>query len=73
MNMSRVGKEPVAIPPKVEVKQIGDKIEVKGPLGVLHTPIYSGIELKVEDNLAKFSRVKEEKETSKIIINLFFF
>jgi rubrerythrin len=28
MNMSRVGKEPVAIPPKVEVKQIGDKIEV---------------------------------------------
>ncbi len=60
--MSRVGKEPVAIPPKVEVKQIGDKIEVKGPLGVLHTPIYSGIEFIVEDNHAKFTRSIEEKE-----------
>jgi large subunit ribosomal protein L6 len=60
--MSRVGKEPVQIPPKVEVKQLGEKIEVKGPLGVLHTPIYSGIEMKIEENNVVFSRLKEDKE-----------
>lgn len=60
--MSRVGKEPVQIPPKVEVKQLGEKIEVKGPLGILHTPIYSGIEMKIESNNVIFSRLKEDKE-----------
>lgn len=60
--MSRVGKEPVQIPPKVEVKQLGEKIEVKGPLGILHTPIYSGIEMKIENNNVIFSRLKEDKE-----------
>lgn len=60
--MSRVGKEPVQIPPKVEIKQMGEKIEVKGPLGTLHTPIYSGIEMKIEDNNVVFSRLKEDKD-----------
>lgn len=60
--MSRVGKEPVQLPPKVEVKQIGEKIEIKGPLGVLHTPIYSGIEMKVEDKTVTFQRLREDKE-----------
>ena len=31
--MSRVGKDIVTLPVKTEVKQAGDKIEVKGPLG----------------------------------------
>jgi large subunit ribosomal protein L6 len=60
--MSRVGKEPVQLPPKVEVKQIGEKIEIKGPLGVLHTPIYSGIEMKVEDKTVTFQRLREDKD-----------
>ena len=60
--MSRVGKEPVQLPPKVEVKQIGEKIEIKGPLGVLQTPIYSGIEMKVEDKTVTFQRLREDKE-----------
>jgi len=60
--MSRVGKEPVQLPPKVEVKQIGEKIEIKGPLGVLHTPIYTGIEMKVEDKTVTFQRLREDKK-----------
>jgi large subunit ribosomal protein L6 len=60
--MSRVGKEPVQLPPKVEVKQIGEKIEIKGPLGVLHTPIYTGIEMKVDDKIVTFQRLREDKE-----------
>jgi len=60
--MSRVGKEPVKLPPKVEVKQIGDKIEIKGPLGTLHTPIYSGISMVQESGVVTFSRNNEEKQ-----------
>lgn len=60
--MSRVGKEPVKLPSKVEVKQLGDKIEVKGPLGTLQTPIYSGISMKNESGNVSFSRQSEEKQ-----------
>ncbi|MDX1960320.1 MAG: 50S ribosomal protein L6 [Leptospiraceae bacterium] len=57
--MSRVGKDPVKLPPKVEVKQVADKIEVKGPLGTLLTPIYSGIEMEAKDGLVTFVRKGE--------------
>jgi len=50
------------LPPKVEVKQIGDKIEIKGPLGTLHTPIYSGISMVQESGVVTFSRNNEEKQ-----------
>jgi large subunit ribosomal protein L6 len=57
--MSRVGKEPVSLPEKVEVKQIADKIEVKGPLGTLLTPIYSGIEMENKDGAINFIKKGE--------------
>lgn len=59
--MSRVGKNPVQLPPKVEVKQVGDKIEVKGPLGSLVTPIYSGISMESADGVVTFKRNSEEQ------------
>jgi large subunit ribosomal protein L6 len=61
--MSRVGKNPVQLPPKVEVKQVGDKIEVKGPLGTLHTPLNTGIQMQVENNTIVLKRTSEEKST----------
>jgi LSU ribosomal protein L6P len=36
--MSRIGKQPIAIPAGVEVKVLDNAIEVKGPKGTIATP-----------------------------------
>ena len=61
--MSRVGKAIVKLPPKVEVKNNGDSISVKGPLGELSTPIFEGITLSQENESISFIRTSEEKKT----------
>jgi len=33
--MSRIGKQPIALPEKVEIKLTGNTVEVKGPKGQL--------------------------------------
>ncbi|MEM7180106.1 MAG: 50S ribosomal protein L6 [Spirochaetota bacterium] len=60
--MSRIGKEPVKLPEKVEVKQESDFIQVKGPLGTLQTPIYEGITLSQENGVVSFKRNSNEKK-----------
>jgi large subunit ribosomal protein L6 len=60
--MSRIGKDVVVLPTKTEVKLVGDKVEVKGPLGTLLTPIYKGITMSQEGNTIKFARENEEKQ-----------
>ncbi len=60
--MSRIGKDIVVLPAKTEVKLIGDKVEVKGPLGSLLTPIYKGITMSQEGNTIKFARDSEDKQ-----------
>lgn len=62
--MSRVGKNPVKLPPKVEVKQIGDRVEVKGPLGSLTSPLYPGIQMEVNGDVVNFKRSIEDKKTA---------
>ena len=50
--MSRVGKQPISIPNKVEVKISGSEIAIKGPLGELKFPIHQGLEIKqAEDKI----------------------
>ena len=46
--MSRIGKEPVAIPAGVEVKIAGQLVTVKGKLGELAYTMHEGITAKVE-------------------------
>ena len=46
--MSRIGKEPVAIPAGVTVKVDGQKVTVKGKLGELAYVMHDGISAKVE-------------------------
>ena len=46
--MSRIGKEPVAIPAGVTVKVDGQKVTVKGKLGELSYVMHDGITAKVE-------------------------
>lgn len=60
--MSRIGKSIINLPEKVELKRVNDKIEVKGPLGTLETPIYTGIDVEVSGSVVKFTRSSEEKK-----------
>lgn len=48
--MSRIGKLPVAIPEKVEVKISGNSIEVKGEKGTLNFDFSEKVEVKVEES-----------------------
>ena len=47
--MSRLGKTPIELPEKVEVKIADAHIHVKGPKGNLTHPCMSGIGIKIDD------------------------
>jgi large subunit ribosomal protein L6 len=48
--MSRIGKKPIDIPAKVEIKQSGLSVSVKGPKGQLEMDHHPDMSVKVEDN-----------------------
>ncbi|SER67509.1 50S ribosomal protein L6 [Corynebacterium cystitidis] len=60
--MSRVGKEPIAIPSGVEVKIDGQDVDVKGPKGSLSWTIPAPITIAVEDNEIVVSRPDDQRE-----------
>lgn len=64
--MSIIGKQPIKIPDKVEIKIKDKKVEVKGPLGSLDLNIPSGIKVKKEDGLLKVSRKNDTKRLKSI-------
>ncbi len=47
--MSRIGKQPIAIPAKVKVEAKGQKISVEGPKGKLNFDLPGRTSLKIED------------------------
>lgn len=49
--MSRIGKQPVQLPDKVQFTQKGDSITVKGPKGSLERQLHPAITLEVNDNV----------------------
>lgn len=55
--MSRIGKKPIKIPEKIELKLLADSIEVKGPKGVLQQSLVPEVLVEVKDNEA-FVKVK---------------
>ena len=59
--MSRIGVRPVAVPQNVKVNLAKDNVEIEGPKGKLQFPIYARIQLKLEDNKIKVSRVGNTK------------
>ncbi|WP_257159285.1 50S ribosomal protein L6 [Corynebacterium cystitidis] len=61
--MSRVGKEPIAIPSGVEVKIDGQDVDVKGPKGSLSWTIPAPITIAVEDNEIVVSRPDDQRES----------
>jgi large subunit ribosomal protein L6 len=54
--MSRIGKQPIAIPPKVKVEVQGQKVMVEGPKGKLNWELPRRTSLKVEDGRIVVSR-----------------
>lgn len=61
--MSRIGKNPVAIPSGVTVDISGNTIKVKGAKGELVRKIDARISAKVEDNQLIFERKDEDKQS----------
>jgi len=61
--VSRIGKNPVAIPKGVEIKVEGATLSVKGPKGQVQSPIPATISAKVLDGRLEFARADEEQST----------
>ncbi|MGE5480799.1 MAG: 50S ribosomal protein L6 [Chloroflexota bacterium] len=59
--MSRIGKSPISIPDKVQLKIEGKKISAKGPLGELSHEVPDGVEFTIENNVLTFSRNSDVK------------
>lgn len=59
--MSRVGKKPITIPSGVDVKINETELEVKGPKGVLKTPIPKGVDFKLEDGNLIAERANDDQ------------
>ncbi len=60
--MSRIGKQPVAIPSGVEVKIGSDVVEVKGPKGALTTPLCAYLDYVVEAGNVTLTRKEETRQ-----------
>jgi large subunit ribosomal protein L6 len=60
--MSRIGKQPIAIPPKVKVEVKGQKILVEGPKGKLDWELPRRTSLKVAEGKIVVSRDGDDSE-----------
>ncbi|KAB1155183.1 50S ribosomal protein L6 [Tenacibaculum aiptasiae] len=60
--MSRIGKNPIALPQGVEVKVDGNVVTVKGKLGELTQELKSDITVKIEDGTLTVERPSDNKD-----------
>ena len=61
--MSRIGKNPIAIPANVEVKIDGQDVEVKGPKGTLSLTVDEPMKVsRNEDGAIVVERPDDERE-----------
>jgi len=60
--MSRIGKQPIAIPPKVKVEVKGQQVLVEGPKGKLNFELPRRTSLKVEGANVVVSRQGDDSE-----------
>jgi large subunit ribosomal protein L6 len=60
--MSRIGKQPVAIPPKVKVEINGNNVVVEGPKGKLKMELPPRTSIKQEDSKLIISRDGDDAE-----------
>jgi len=60
--MSRIGKQPIAIPPKVKVEVKGQQVTVEGPKGKLNWALPGRTSLKIEDGKVVVSRQGDDAQ-----------
>ena len=60
--MSRIGKLPVAIPEKIEVKLENNFLVCKGPKGELNRQLHPDMDVKIENNEIVVKRPSDSKE-----------
>src|SRR3974390_2540812 len=60
--MSRIGKQPISIPPKVKVEVKGQTVSVEGPKGKLHWQLPRRTAIKVEDGKVVVPRQGEDAQ-----------
>jgi large subunit ribosomal protein L6 len=60
--MSRIGKQPIAIPPKVKVEVKGQSVQVEGPKGKLNWELPRRTSLKVADGKVVVSRDGDDSQ-----------
>src|SRR5262245_10615329 len=60
--MSRIGKQPIAIPPKVKVEVKGQQVSVEGPKGKLKWDLPRRTSLKVENGKVVVSRQGDDSQ-----------
>lgn len=61
--MSRIGKQPIAVPSGVEVKIGEGRIDVKGPKGQLSTPMCDCLNYELVDGHVTITRKDDERFT----------
>ncbi|MDX1535212.1 MAG: 50S ribosomal protein L6 [Candidatus Spechtbacterales bacterium] len=61
--MSRIGKQPIEVPDKVNITIDGENVLVKGPLGELSVDVPSVLSVKQEDNLLTVEVGKKSSRT----------
>ena len=60
--MSRIGKQPIAVPPKVKVEVKGQQVHVEGPKGKLDFKLPARTSLKVEGGNVVVSRIGDDAQ-----------
>ncbi len=60
--MSRIGKQPIAIPAGVEVKVDGNTVTVKGPKGTLTNTFHKDITIELNDGVINVKRPSDVAE-----------
>ncbi len=64
--MSRVGKKPIPLPEKVEVKVDGRTVSVKGPNGGLERDLHPAVTVSVADGQVSVSPVDDSRESREL-------
>jgi large subunit ribosomal protein L6 len=60
--MSRIGRKPIPLPAKVEVKIDGQQVTVKGPKGTLTHEVHPSVSIAIEDKEIVVTRINDERQ-----------